>query len=163
MHSTENYGTLNINQSPFNIGVAIELKEFTTAQVKDLAQRHQLNWDDNSVQQLMGMVGGHPYLVRVALYQLAQHQGKWGNLTQLLQDATTETGIYYQHLWRHLSVLRENEKLAAAFQQLISINEPVQINPILEYQLYSMGLIKWENNKLMPRCLLYRQYFEKRL
>ncbi len=162
MHSTENYGTLNINQSPFNIGVPIELTEFTSNQVKDLAQRHQLNWDDNSVQQLMGMVGGHPYLVRVALYQ-AQHQGKWGNLTELLQDATTDTGIYDQHLWRHLSVLRKNEKLAAAFQQIININESVQLDPILIYQLYSMGLIKWENNKLMPRCLLYRQYFKERL
>ena len=162
MHSTENYGTLNINQSPFNIGVPIELTEFTSSQVKDLAQRHQLNWDDNSVQQLMDMVGGHPYLVRVALYQ-SQHQGKWGNLTELLQDATTDTGIYYQHLWRHLSVLRKNEKLAAAFQQIINKNESVQLDPILIYQLYSMGLIKWEKNKLMPRCLLYRQYFQERL
>ncbi|AFY48829.1 hypothetical protein Nos7524_3022 [Nostoc sp. PCC 7524] len=164
VHSTENYGPLDINHSPFNIGEAIELTEFTPTQVKDLAQRHQLDGDDDLVQQLMAMVGGHPYLVRLALYHLAQSSpGKWGSLQQLLQDAPSDAGIYSQHLRRHLGILRENEKLAAAFKQVISTIDAAPLDSILGYQLYSMGLIKWQSNQVIPRCKLYRQYFQERL
>ncbi|WP_414578826.1 AAA-like domain-containing protein [Anabaena sp. CCY 9402-a] len=164
VHSTENYGPLDINHSPFNVGESIELAEFTPAQVKDLAQRHQLDWNDELVKQLMAMVGGHPYLVRLAFYHLAQPvPGKWRNLQQLLQDAASDAGIYSQHLRRHLGILRENVKLAAAFKQVISTIDPVQLDSILGYQLYSMGLIKWQSNQVVPRCELYRQYFTERL
>jgi hypothetical protein len=164
VHSTENYGVLDINHSPFNVGEPIELTEFTPTQVKDLAQRHQLDWDNNLIQQLMAMVGGNPYLVRLAFYHLAQPSpGKWVNLPQLLQNAPSDIGIYSQHLRRHLGILRENEKLSAAFKQVISTNDSVALDSILGYQLYSMGLIKWQNNQAIPRCELYRKYFQERL
>ncbi|QLE59561.1 serine/threonine protein kinase [Nostoc sp. TCL26-01] len=164
VHCTENYGLLDINHSPFNVGEPIELTEFTPIQVEDLVQRHQLDENNDLVQQLMAMVGGHPYLVRLTLYHLAQPtSGRWGDLTQLLQDAPTDSGIYTQHLRRHLGILRENPKLAAAFKQVINTIEAVQLDSILGYQLYSMGLIKWQSNQVMPRCELYRQYFQKRL
>jgi len=164
VHSTENYGRLDINHSPFNVGESIELTEFTPSQVKDLAGRHQLNWNDDLVKELMEMVGGHPYLVRMAFYHLAQPiPGKWGSLKQLLQDAPSDTGIYSQHLRRHLGILRENVKLAAAFKQVISSIGAAQLDPILGYQLYSMGLTKWQSNQIIPRCELYRQYFTERL
>lgn len=41
VHSTEDYGALDLNQSPFNVGLPVELTEFTPEQVSDLAQRHQ--------------------------------------------------------------------------------------------------------------------------
>ncbi|HEY9604449.1 MAG TPA: AAA-like domain-containing protein, partial [Allocoleopsis sp.] len=72
VHSTEVYIPMNINQSPFNVGLPIELPEFTSEQVLDLTQRHRLDWDATQVEQLMEMVGGHPYLVRVALYTIAR-------------------------------------------------------------------------------------------
>ncbi|WP_172891231.1 AAA-like domain-containing protein [Dolichospermum compactum] len=164
VHSTENYGLLDINHSPFNVGEPVELTEFTAEQVQDLAQRHQLNWNHSLVQKLMAMIGGHPYLVRVAFYHLAQPApGKWGDIKQLLRDAPTDAGIYTQHLRRLLGMLRENTKLAAAFTKVISATEPAQLDSILGYQLYSIGLIKWQNNQVIPRCELYRQYFRERL
>lgn len=72
VHSKEVYIPLNINQSPFNVGLPIELPEFNQLQVEDLVQRHQLNWGESEVKQLMTMVGGHPYLVRRALYEIAR-------------------------------------------------------------------------------------------
>ncbi|MEA5618047.1 AAA-like domain-containing protein [Cronbergia sp. UHCC 0137] len=164
VHCTEDYGPLDINHSPFNVGESIELTEFTPSQVQDLAQRHQLDWNNDLVQQLMAMLGGHPYLVRLALYHLAQPiPGQWVNLQQLLQDATSDNGIYSQHLRRHLGILRENEKLAAAFRQVISTTEAVLLDSILGYQLHSMGLIKWQSNQVISRCELYRKYFQERL
>ncbi|MEQ8974293.1 MAG: AAA-like domain-containing protein [Coleofasciculus sp. C1-SOL-03] len=157
-HSTEDYGPLDINQSPFNVGLPIELPEFTSQQVADLAQRYQLDWDETQVLQLMAMVGGHPYLVRLGLYHLARQDV---TLSKLLQDAPTEAGIYEAHLRRHWGMLRENAELAAALKQVVSATEPVRIETMQAYQLYSMGLIQRKRDRVVPRCQLYRQYFQR--
>lgn len=164
VHSTEDYGPLDINQSPFNVGLPIELSEFTSEQVADLAQRHQLDWTTQVGAQglapLQAMVGGHPYLVRWALYHLA-HQDM--TLEQLLKDAPTEAGIYQDHLRRHLGTLQENPELAAALKQVINTPEPVRLETMQAYKLYSMGLIKRQGNQVKPRCQLYQQYFVEHL
>jgi hypothetical protein len=82
-------------------------------------------------------------------------------LSQLLQDAPTEAGIYEVHLRRHWGMLRENAELATALKQVVSATEPVQIEPMQAYQLYSMGLIQRQRDRVMPRCQLYRQYFQR--
>ncbi|WP_445242689.1 AAA-like domain-containing protein [Microcoleus sp. S28C3] len=41
-------------------------------QVTNLVNRHRLNWSNQEICDLREMVGGHPYLVRVALYQVAK-------------------------------------------------------------------------------------------
>jgi AAA-like domain len=52
-----------------NIGQVIELPEFDMLQVQTLAQRYGLGWTSSKpVEQLMSQVGGHPYLVQLALY-----------------------------------------------------------------------------------------------
>ncbi|MBW4632634.1 MAG: AAA-like domain-containing protein [Iphinoe sp. HA4291-MV1] len=169
-HSTEIYGSHDINLSPFNVGLPIELKEFTLEQVKQLVQRHQLDLKDVQIQQLTALVGGHPYLVRLALYHLAQPSelllSKSENsrcLEQLLQDAPTDSGIYNKHLRRHLQTLKKNPELAVAFKQVVTTNELVQLDEILGHKLHSMGLIKRRGNQAKPRCELYRQYFSQRL
>jgi DNA-binding Xre family transcriptional regulator len=170
VHSTENYGSLDINQSPFNVGLAVELKEFTSEQVADLARRHQLHWNDTQVQHLMAMVGGHPYLVRLALYHLAQPsmlssntQGLGECLEQLLQNAPRDTGIYDAYLRGHLKTLKENPKLAVAFKQIVSTSEPGRLETMEAYKLYSMGLIKRLGEYVTPRYELYRLYFREKL
>ncbi len=71
MHSTEVYVPLDINQSPFNVGLSVELPEFNNNQILDLAQRHQLDWNETEVEKLMMLVGGHPFLVHLTLYHIA--------------------------------------------------------------------------------------------
>jgi AAA-like domain len=160
VHSTEDYGSLDINQSPFNVGLPIELPEFTPAQVLDLAKRHRLNWSETEVEQLIGMIGGHPYLVRLALYHLVDRDI---TLEELLLDAPTDAGIYEEHLRRHWNILQENPPLGAAFKQVVNAFEPVRIETILAYKLYSMGLIKRVGDRVMSRCKLYEHYFQARL
>jgi hypothetical protein len=158
VHSTEDYGPLDINQSPFNVGLPVELTEFTPEQVEDLARRHKLNWNDAQVQQLMAMVGGHPYLVRWALYHLACQDL---TLEKLLQDAPTDAGIYEGHLRRHSGTLK-NPEIAAALKQVVTTSEPVRLETMQAYKLYSMGLIKRIGDRVTPRCQLYQQYFRER-
>ncbi|MDZ8137099.1 MAG: AAA-like domain-containing protein [Nostoc sp. DedQUE04] len=160
VHSTEVYIPLNINQSPFNVGLPIELPEFNAQQVLDLAQRHGLNWSFNQVEQLMTMVGGHPYLVRMALYRIAR---KDITLNLLLQKAPTEAGPYSDHLRRHLWNLEQHPELAAAIRKVVAATSPVRLNSIECFKLLSMGLLLQQGNDVTPRCNLYRQYFCDRL
>lgn len=160
VHSTEVYIPMNINQSPFNVGLSIDLPEFNSEQVQDLAQRHSLEWSSAQVKQLQALVGGHPYLVRVALYHIAREQI---TLNYLLQTATTEAGPYSDHLRRHLWHLEQHSELAAALCEVVNTNRPIELKSTLAFKLHSMGLVKMEGNNVKPRCSLYRQYFRERL
>ncbi|ELR99511.1 AAA-like domain-containing protein [Gloeocapsa sp. PCC 73106] len=155
-HSTECYVSLDINQSPFNAGVPVELLEFEAKQVKDLAMLHGLNWSDSEVEELMDMVGGHPYLVRLALYEVAA--GKM-TLQQQLLEASTEAGIYSDHLRRQLDILHHAPELAAALEKVVTSSEHVELDSMQIYKLYSMGLVKRKGNLVISRCRLYRDYF----
>lgn len=155
-HSTEVYVQLNINCSPFNVGVPIELPEFTPEQVQYLAKQQGLDWRIEQIKQLMALVGGHPYLVQRAIYSLA-HQ----NITfeQLLQTAHTESGIYSDHLRGHLWNLREHPELATAMKKVVEAKTPVQLEPMLAFKLQSLGLVQLYANNANIRCNLYSRYF----
>lgn len=160
VHSTEVYIPLDVNQSPFNVGLPIELSEFNAEQVFDLTQRHRLDWTMAEVEQLMAIVGGHPYLVRLALYHLAQQHL---SLAQLLEIAPTEAGIYGDHLRRHLWNLKQHPELANAFSRVVNSPSPVELDSVLAFKLHSLGLVHLQGNEVMARFELYRQYFQERL
>lgn len=160
VHSTEVYVPLNINQSPFNVGKNIELPEFNLKQVQNLTQRYGLQWREEQVDQLMALIGGHPYLVRKALYHIRRQEI---TLAQLLEAAPTEAGIYSDHLRRHLLNLQQYPQLAEALRQVVMKSKPVEIEAETAFKLDSMGLIKLQGNQATPRCDLYRQYFRDHL
>jgi hypothetical protein len=158
-HSKEVYIPLNINQSPFNVGLPIELPELTFEQISELVKRHGLNWSENEVNSLMEMVDGHPYLVRKALYEMTRHQLSFA---EFIETAPTQSGIYNDHLRRHLLNLQDNEKLAEAMKEVVSTNQPIRLEESQAFQLRSMGLIKRVGNDVVPLCNLYRLYFSDR-
>ncbi|MEG4576689.1 AAA-like domain-containing protein [Microcoleus sp. N3A4] len=175
IHSTKINIVLSINQSPFNVGLPIQLSEFTAEQVQELARRHGLEWSDSyPVGQLMNMVGGHPYLVHLALYHLAisvqNRLPGWVNdggkdraqveLEQLLKAAPTQTGIYSDYLRNHSFFLQQQPKLACALQKVVAAENSICLEPLIAYQLESMGLVKLEGNNCSVSCKLYRLYFQ---
>lgn len=157
-HSTEVYIPLDLNQSPFNAGVPVELKDFNLQQVLDLAHLHRLKWNQPEGEQLMNLVGGHPYLVRMALYQIGS-----GNMTleRCLTEASTEAGIYSALLRRYLQTLKGDRELAEVYKQVVASAEPVALDSTQIFRLHSLGLTHYRNNHVMPRCNLYRQYFTR--
>ncbi|OJJ18156.1 molecular chaperone Tir [Roseofilum reptotaenium AO1-A] len=156
VHSTEVYIPLNINESPFNVGVPIELSEFTLSQVQEFAQQHQQNWSQSSVEQLMEMVGGHPYLIEQAF---SHYRTDPDSLELLLKEAPTEAGIYVNHL-RHLwNIVQQHPDLVKALSAVIESDTPVRLDSMDAYKLYSLGLVKRQGNNVFPSCRLYRDYF----
>ncbi|MCC5614655.1 AAA-like domain-containing protein [Nostoc sp. CHAB 5836] len=163
VHTTEIYIPLNLNQSPFNVGITITLPPFTLKQVQNLALRYGLHWAANSegakrLAPLQAMVGGHPYLVSLALYHLCQEEM---TLEVLLETASTPVGIYSQHLRELLTLLKKEPELMSAMQQVIATDEKVELDAIAAYKLESMGLVQLDGNQAHPMCELYRLYFSQ--
>jgi DNA-binding Xre family transcriptional regulator len=159
VHSTEIYVPLQLNQSPFNVGLPIQLNTFCTAEVQQLAQLYGLDWENGEeAGQLIDLVGGHPALVNIALYHLIREDI---TLAQFLKTAATATGIYHHHLQRHWVTLEEQPELLLALNSVMNATEPVSLELIVAYKLSSMGLIKQLRNKAIPTCELYRQFFVK--
>jgi len=160
-HSQEVYIPLDMKQSPFNVGAAVDLLPFTQAQVADLVQRYGLVWKAEEVATLMALVGGHPYLVQVALSQITQGQV---TLEKLLKIASYEEGPYADHLRRHRVNLEEHTELATEAKKVMTSPYPCPVREVKEvFKLRSMGLVKLENNEVIPLCDLYRRYFGERL
>lgn len=159
-HSQEVYVPLNVNQSPFNVGLPVDLPEFTPSQVADLAQRHGLALGESDLKALMQMFGGHPYLIRVALYAMAKDGIA---LNTFLADAPTQAGLYGEHLRHHLENLTDNPALQSAMQTVVLAPGPVQIPDQAVFKLKSMGLIRLQGDRVAPVGDLYRFYFRNRL
>ncbi|MDF0553029.1 AAA-like domain-containing protein [Kamptonema sp. UHCC 0994] len=159
-HSTEVYIPLNINRSPFNVGLPIKLPEFTEKQVQELANLHKLDLKSEEVKQLMAIVGGHPFLVRLAFYHLQREDI---NLENLLSEAATQAGIYSDHLRRHLGYFQKQPELIAAMKRVVESDKSVQLESRQAYKLESMGLVKLKGDEVISSCELYRRYFCDRL
>ncbi|MBD2167013.1 AAA-like domain-containing protein [Calothrix membranacea FACHB-236] len=153
-NSTQFYIPLSI--APFQVGFSVQLRSFNWEQVQDLAQRHQLNISIGNLAELMWLVAGHPYLLRVAFYHLAHQDLTW---EQLIQTAASNTGIYSEYLHQHLWYLQQHPDLAAAFEQVLKAKAPIELEPVQAFKLHSMGLVNMLNNQVMISCDLYQRYF----
>lgn len=164
VHSTEVYIPLNVNKSPFNVGLAVELPEFTPSQVEDLARRHGLEpgspvpgvWPGDGVGQLMNFVGGHPYLIRLALHHLTQGDLTW---VDLMERGATDGGLYGDHLRRHRWNLEQSPTLWEAWGAIITQPHPIPLDSTLAFKLASLGLVTLSATGCQVSRPLYRQYF----
>ncbi|MFN6437789.1 MAG: AAA-like domain-containing protein [Nostoc sp. DedSLP01] len=165
VHTTEIYVPLKLNQSPFNVGITITLPAFTLKQTQDLALRYGLEWAADpqgakSLEALQAMVGGHPYLVSLALYHLS---GREMTLQTLLETAATPVGIYKEHLREILNLLQKEPELMSAMQQVIASHDKVELDAIAAYKLESMGLVQLNGDRACVMCELYCLYFNQQL
>ncbi|MEL4896981.1 AAA-like domain-containing protein [Crocosphaera sp. Alani8] len=164
-NSTEVYIKLDANQSPFNVGRQVKLPGFNSEQVLKLASYYGFNWSEDAekekfVTDLIEMVGGHPYLIRLALDALLY---KNISQNQLLAEAPTQGGIYSSHLRRHWDNLQSSPELAEAMKEVVKNDIGVQLEPSLAYKLESMGLINLVGDEAKSNCQLYHHYFADNL
>lgn len=157
VHSTEVYIPLEVNKSPFNVGLPVELIPFTPTQITTLAERFGLNWTMAQSDQLIHLLGGQPYLVKKGLYHLwRQDLG----FEELVQTATDQSGIFTEHLqWQQLRLERQPE-LGQAFEQVLEGVSESSLDLEAVSLLQSLGLVKISNNQVVPSCQLYEQFFK---
>jgi hypothetical protein len=157
--STEPYQLIdNLNQSPFNVGLVIDLEDFTAAQVADLNRRHGSPFNASEEKQLIALLGGHPYLVRLAFYSVASDRLY---PTELLANAIAEDGPFGNHLRNHLFRLHNKQELVHGMFQVIHQNTCVDER--IFFRLRGAGLVRREGRVVFPRCQLYTDYFREHL
>ena len=159
-YSTEDYGKLDVSQSPFkNVGSTIKLEEFTLEEVRKLAFNHNIKIAD--AQAIMKMIGGHPYLIRIAFHNLYHNLV---TINDLLTNWETIKKIYHDHLEAILLILEKEPELLIAFKQILNHTfDPSKSTEKIIYQLEGLGLIKILGKEIKIRCKLYQLYFSDRL
>jgi len=156
--STEPYLLIDdLNQSPFNVGQVIELDDFTPDQVRDLNARHGYPFSEAELTRLMALIGGHPYLVRRALYLVASGQM---DAEAFLANATRDDGPFGDHLRRHLFRFRDKPDLRQAMAQILAHNTCP--DDLLFFRLRGAGLARRAGSAVVPRYGLYTTYFRER-
>jgi AAA-like domain len=163
--ATEFHAALDLDRSSCNIGLGVKLTGFNLTQAYQLAERHNLNWIDSDrgeyyLMSLLTMTNGHPYLMRLAFYELARQKI---DIEQLLKEAALETGIYSNILRNYLLILQKYPELSKAFKQVIVVDKSTRLYSLAAYKLESMGLITLTGDRVTMSCDLYRTYFSDRL
>jgi hypothetical protein len=157
--STEPYLLIpDVNQSPFNVGLNLYLKDFDAVQVRDLNQRHGSPVTESDFPRLMELLGGHPYLTRKALYTLTIERWTWADLMRV---AATDQGPFGDHLRHHHWLLRDKRDLREELRQIIRYGRCTDENAF--FRLLRAGLVKGSGDVCRCRCDLYRMYFKDKL
>jgi hypothetical protein len=157
--STEPYQLIaDLNQSPFNVGAVIELKDFTLQQVSDLNRRHGSPLSAEQVAQILGLLGGHPYLTRKALYLVASRRASFEDV---MNNCCEDDGPFGDHLRNHLFRMSDHQDLKSSLMQVIDYRRCADEH--IFFRLRGAGLVKRVGNEVVPRNELYACYFGERL
>jgi hypothetical protein len=148
----------NPNQSPFNVGVKLNLEDFNRAQVEDLNQRHGNPIKERDMESFFKLFAGHPYLTRKALYLLISENWDWERLSR---HAAEDEGPFADHLRRQLWFIKEDSVLQNTLLQVLH-NKKYENDKAL-WRLSRAGLIKGIGDLYYCRCGLYERYFNERL
>lgn len=146
----------DLNQSPFNVGERHSLSDFTVDQVRDLSNRYRVQVDH---QELMKVIGGHPFLIRKALFAIRATNC---TVADLMADVFADNSPFCDHLQLLLRPLQANAQLGEAMRQVLCRGS---CDSERAYQgLLGSGLVKGPSRDVVaPRCELYRIYFGKHL
>ena len=162
VYSTECYVPLRIEHSPFNVGFSLRLPPLTLEQVQQLALNHSFSWakgpqGKETLRPLVKLVGGNPYLVRLALYHLYESDQ---TIDELVIQAVGPSGPYRNHLQERTKFLEEAPQLALTLGKILEGHEFSHLNAQDIYHLESAGFIHYEGQQIQPSCELYSQFFQ---
>jgi hypothetical protein len=152
------YWIRDSKQSPFNVARTFTVPEFNSGELDWLHRAHGDCVPSAEFAKLNTLLGGHPYLTRMALYCLAQGEK---DFAQIAREAATDDGLFGDHLrGRLLSVVHAG--LDKPFKRILDTG---RCDGIVEFQaLLAMGLVKGQSHaQAQARFDLYRDYFQPRL
>ncbi len=145
----------NPDQSPFAVSHHIEAHPFTLEQCHAVNQTYENPLLTPQVEQLWEWLQGHPYLTRLAYYQVSC-QDKL-DLPTLLDTSLDERKTFGDHLQAQLLTLLTYPELLDAMKHVM-YDEPVA-DQTLYFRLYALGLIREENQTILPASPFYANYF----
>jgi len=155
--SSEVYIPLNINKSPFNVGLAVALPPLAATDVQALAAAYELAWPAEAATELCALIEGQPYLAHVAVDRI------WRNETSLPDMLADPIGcqIFSPYLQHQLHQVQQQPQLANVLKQVLEnqFSMPSSLQDV--HQLQSMGLLVWEDSGPRLACDLFTRYFSR--
>ncbi|HTL57549.1 MAG TPA: AAA-like domain-containing protein [Candidatus Limnocylindrales bacterium] len=150
----------DLNQSPFNVGTRLVLEDFTPLQVADLNRRyHDPIKSQDELNRFYRLVGGHPYLVRRGLHELASRKLAFDAFEN---QAALDEFFYGDHLRRMLVLLARDPELSRVMRGVID-GQPCPTPESFE-RLRSAGFVTGHfPQEARPRCRLYTMYLRRHL
>lgn len=146
-------------QSPFNVGLRLQLEDFNIEQVGRLNELHENPLKEQEITEMFDLLGGHPYLTRQAFYTLFDEKIKWAELSNI---ADGEKSPFNSHLHFYLWQLRNRPELVSGMKEVIAKHKCSDEGVL--YRLVAAGLVKeLADNACVARCGLYEKYFRKTL
>ncbi|MEO7453723.1 MAG: AAA-like domain-containing protein [Fimbriimonadales bacterium] len=124
----------DLNQSPFNVGVRIGLKDFSESEVRALQTKHR-SVPEKSWKTVMEVCNGHPYLTQCGFDFLA----KGGSEKSLRESALRQDGPFGSHLNRVLVTISQSPEILSEVKRLLFGD--LFTNPTTRYRLQSAGVI----------------------
>ncbi|MGH9848874.1 MAG: AAA-like domain-containing protein [Blastocatellia bacterium] len=150
----------DVYQSPFNVGTRLALEDFTLEQVAELNRRYESPLqNEEEVARYFNLIGGHPYLARCGLHEMAAHDT---TLDALESRADHDEGPFGDHLRRLLISLSQDAALCEVMRGVVE-GRPC---PTAEsfYRLRTAGVIVGDSPaEARPRCRLYAAYLKQHL
>ena len=148
------------HQSPFNVAESVTLRDFDRNQVGRLNRLHGDCLTPEQLDTLQGLVGGHPYLTRAALYRVATGRHSTADLFDKALRADGE-GPFADHLRRYEGKLGEDKGMQQGMLQVI--RHGTRPSQEIHYRLQALGLIhETGDGGVVPRNRLYADFFSRR-
>lgn len=149
----------DLNQSPFNVGRQLPLRNFTLEQTADLNVRYGSPLTSDQVRQVWELVAGQPFLTRRTLDVLAR---KTMDFATLMETSARDDGPYGDHLKRILISVSQMPPVLEALRMSITNPEFQETEGV--HRLIASGVAQQTaGNKIVLMCELYRNYLSSHL
>jgi hypothetical protein len=149
----------DLNRSPFNVGTRVTLADFTNEQVEEINRRHDgVLKSPEDMARFLDLTGGHPYLVRRGLLELAAGGLSLDSLAPRMGAAD---GPFADHLRRLGCLVAADHDLAAAAREALAGRACEEASFL---RLRTAGVLAGDSAaRPRLRCRIYADYLRERL
>ena len=148
----------DFNLSPFNVGKEINLLDFEIRHLVILNNSHGNPLRSEQLGEMKVLLGGQPYLSRMAFYHLVTEGSPWSKFSTSLID---DGDIFRNHLELYWLKLKNETKIVDALREIIKYSKCEDDE--IRYRLIAVGLVKETGYKCLFRCAVYEAFFKRKL
>jgi AAA-like domain/TIR domain len=144
-------------ESPFNVATPLELAPLSVVQTAELGERQNMPLDSAEADQLWRLLGGQPYLSRLAFYRMQTNRGlTLARLDDTAADASG--GPFADHLKSVLSKLKHRPELNL-LAAMVQVERHGSVpNEESFHRLSAAGLVIRDRSRIVPANLLYARF-----
>jgi DNA-binding SARP family transcriptional activator len=148
------------HQSPFNVGVTVELGDFRPDEVRALNEKYGRPLESGAdLERFYRLLSGHPYLTALGL---AMMRNTGMDLDSLIAVADTDEGPFGSHLRQMLTGLQQDPELLSVVIGVLNDRMTGSLSDF--YRLRSAGIVTGLSlQAVRMRCQVYHAYLKRHL